>query len=932
MRFLRIILLCILTCTLTIASWAQSARAAPDRAGFALLVDISGYRENTGISPLQWKSREVDRIKDALSSAGGFPESQIHVLTDENATREGIIESLTAIVEDAQAQADARFFLYVKGRSLALQGKRYFLPYDARVGAPSTYIEEAEIENWLNRVRFPKVVIQATWGIGDQDDLNFSSALADLLSDAKTDSNNDRNVTLAEMKAAIRQPGSGEESPIRISGEDGTTVIKLPSMLFVTSDPSGATVLLDDVEKGLTPAQLVDLTPGTHQLYVKSERHRIPAKQTVSIASARGQRMIATSYKLIPIKVHGTVDGVDREIIRDVNAQIEGTEYRQTVTEDGSFSFEEWQNGLLESGKVYEILAQSPDGLYSGKASFTFSGTKDILLTVSLTQSNWIKVAEQHLVAGNIGRASAMLDAKLQMSETGDLLEDEAFATLQPALARVFLTHLESECISEPDNLKARIVAARLADLTGGIYAARRHWKVIKAGAAKDTAEYKAAAARLRQTNPMRKPWVIALIVACVITILAICGAVGVYVYKRIQFSKFREIPRPYIAGKPISERDMFFGREDIFAFIKDKFSRDAKDITIVLYGGRRTGKTSIMRQIENGRLGETFMPVFIDMQAMPGVDAHDFFRSIAQKVSEVYSKAMALPEDEMAELDKLCRNLEDKSKPAYESFNEFLASISSTLEDKYIILLIDEYEILERKVNDGSITHEIFTYLRHLMQNFTNLAFIFSGSSDFGKREREEWKLTFNMAIPREISFLSRADAIALITEPAKDYMRYDRKAVERILRLTAGHPFFTQAVCQQIIEDMNDRQQNKVTVAYVDEACRDIVENAPFHLAFLWGELSSEEKIMVALLAEILPDGLAHASIGDIVSKQSEYELEYDRATISKTLTKLVGDHLVEMKPGTDSYRFRMDLIRAWLQSEHPIWGVLKEVQNHE
>jgi len=119
---------------------------------------------------------------------------------------------------------------------------------------------------------------------------------------------------------------------------------------------------------------------------------------------------------------------------------------------------------------------------------------------------------------------------------------------------------------------------------------------------------------------------------------------------------------------------------------------------------------------------------------------------------------------------------------------------------------------------------------------------------------------------------------------------------------------------------------------VAYVDEACRDIVENAPFHLAFLWGELSSEEKIMVALLAEILPDGLAHASIGDIVSKQSEYELEYDRATISKTLTKLVGDHLVEMKPGTDSYRFRMDLIRAWLQSEHPIWGVLKEVQNHE
>jgi hypothetical protein len=137
---------------------------------------------------------------------------------------------------------------------------------------------------------------------------------------------------------------------------------------------------------------------------------------------------------------------------------------------------------------------------------------------------------------------------------------------------------------------------------------------------------------------------------------------------------------------------------------------------------------------------------------------------------------------------------------------------------------------------------------------------------------------------------------------------------------------------MCFQIIENMNDRQQNRVTMKDVDEACHELVENAPFHLAFIWSELTSEEKVMVALLAEVPPDGSAYASIDDIISRQSYYELEYDRATVNKALARLVEDHLVEAESGTENYRFRMDLIRAWIQSEHPTWGVLKEVQNNE
>jgi hypothetical protein len=44
------------------------------------------------------------------------------------------------------------------------------------------------------------------------------------------------------------------------------------------------------------------------------------------------------------------------------------------------------------------------------------------------------------------------------------------------------------------------------------------------------------------------------------------------------------------------------------------------------------------------------------------------------------------------------------------------------------------------------------------------------------------------------------------------------------------------------------------------------------------------------------------------------------------------LLEEHLVEKTPEEEAHRFRMDLIRAWVQAEHPTWGVLKEVQSDE
>lgn len=917
-------------------SYAQLATPEPDETCFALLVDISDYKDSE-IHSLKSKGRGINEIRDSLRSIGGYPDKQIYLVQNEKATREGIVETLTMVINRIKTQENARFFFYLKTRYIKAQNETYLLPYDARIGAASTYIRLSELRNIWDRITLTKGTVKAyiwaTWDLSYQDQEDFSSQLAGILSNERTDADGDRNITFNEIDNRRKQIGFSTSEPqifTDINIETSASLIRLPSILEIDSQPPRANVFIDDIDKGITPAKIMVLAQGEHRLYVKKELYRQSEERIFSLNSTRGQKINMSPYQLTPIRILGSVLDSNQNPVAYAEVWIDGTDYRQKVSDDGRFVFDNRQIlDSLELGKPYSVIVRSLDDMFSGKTSFIFRGMEDINLSIPVVQSDWLGLAQQRLAQDD---AKGALNVLERMLLTSGSINAERFRGIQQPLASLFIDNLRKRVQSEPDNLKSQLTLAILSDIIGETGSAKQHWVMVKRIASKDSEEYRQANARLKQLSLIRQPWLVAIISVVILIFLAGLVILSRYMIIWMRFRRFREIPNPYIAGKPISEPSMFFGREDIFSFIKDKFSRNAKDITIVLHGGRRTGKTSIMYQIANGRLGQDFVPVFIDMQEMAGVDAHDFFRSIAQKVDHIHRMSQDIPESDRKNLDELLETLDDKNKTAYQSFNRYITTVASMLKDRYLIFLIDEYEIIERKVSDGDLSDEIFTYLRHLMQNLSNIAFIFSGSSDFKRRERKEWSLTFNMAQPKEISFLSYENTISLITNPVKDYVQYSKKAIERIFRLTAGHPFFTQAICLQIIEELNEKQQNKINVEQVQYACNDIVENAPFHLSFVWSELNDDEKILIAMMAETIQDGSSYISPDAIVSKMPSYKLDYEHSAFNKALTQLIEDHLIEKNPQSDLYRFQMDLVREWIRIEHPIWGVLREVSKNE
>jgi hypothetical protein len=182
----------------------------------------------------------------------------------------------------------------------------------------------------------------------------------------------------------------------------------------------------------------------------------------------------------------------------------------------------------------------------------------------------------------------------------------------------------------------------------------------------------------------------------------------------------------------------------------------------------------------------------------------------------------------------------QDNSRSAFE--DAFLDSVWAAIGERHLLLMLDEAIRLEEQVQAGKMDIQIFDYLRHLMQHHPRLDFLFSLGSGLEEMQKE-YAFLFNVALYKKISFLDRASAVALITEPVKDRCPYQPEAVERILQVTSGHPYFTQLVCHSLFNRCQG-DPSGVTAADVDAVLEEAVERGLAVLKHIWEESTPGEK----------------------------------------------------------------------------------------
>ena len=294
-------------------------------------------------------------------------------------------------------------------------------------------------------------------------------------------------------------------------------------------------------------------------------------------------------------------------------------------------------------------------------------------------------------------------------------------------------------------------------------------------------------------------------------------GALGLAVVGAVSWRRSRRQERlrrrrfnPYVAGAPVLDDSMFFGRRDLV----DRILETIHNNSLLLYGERRIGKTSIQHQLRK-RLREIddptydFYPAYIDLQGTP---QNRFFATMAEDLFQ-----------ELAPVLGTLQPVKDTSgEYGYRDFVRDVHAVLKTLKTRSskrvkLVLLIDEVD----ELNDYD--PRINQKLRSLfMKSFAeNLVSVVSGV-EIKKQWEREGSPWYNFFEEIEVRPLGPAEARKLVERPVRGVFKIDADAADRIVALADAKPYLIQKICISLVTRLHERQRRRVTLEDVEAVGR--------------------------------------------------------------------------------------------------------------
>jgi len=362
--------------------------------------------------------------------------------------------------------------------------------------------------------------------------------------------------------------------------------------------------------------------------------------------------------------------------------------------------------------------------------------------------------------------------------------------------------------------------------------------------------------------------------------------------------SQFQPIPNPYATGRPLNPGSpVFVGREDIFDFVEENI---AGGHIVVLVGERRTGKSSLLRQLSS-RMGDGWVVAYLDGQGLGLAGGLEHW--LADTALEISRATGFHASPSPAELG---------SQPG-PTFEAFLQRVTRELDEgRRLLLLFDEFEEIEARVRDGDLPPSIFPYLRHLIQ-FGEAGFLLAGTKRLEKLSPEYWTPLFNIGLYREVGSLDDDSARKLIHTPVEGRLLYDDLAVDKLLRLSGRQPYFLQLLCYALVAHCNHESIPYVTSAEVGKAEDEATMLGQAHLRFLWEGASPEGQAALTALAWLISRGEL-GTVEAIATRLRSLGQHQKITRLPETLLQLKNLDLVN--ESTDKrFQFSADLVRSWI-----------------
>jgi hypothetical protein len=294
----------------------------------------------------------------------------------------------------------------------------------------------------------------------------------------------------------------------------------------------------------------------------------------------------------------------------------------------------------------------------------------------------------------------------------------------------------------------------------------------------------------------------------------------------------------PYDPQRPTTDPALFFGRDEVFAFIRQRLVGGRRTQAIAIIAQRGMGKTSVLLQIAH-QIEARFLTAYIDLSDVRFSEVGGLFAAMAD-AARVALDSAGLSTYRLPPLPQ------EPGVDLWKWFSETYldVTLSALRRNRRLLFLFDETSYLLDAIDRRDVPEDFGETLSQLIARDERMDIIFAVDSE-DEHRLENFIPLNDPLLHKRIGMLDESAAEALIRRPSAPFYEVQPDAVEGIQAMAGGHPYLLHVMNGLIWERAIERHhKGPVTLHDVNAVIRQATDEADPVLRHTWARSTPNER----------------------------------------------------------------------------------------
>lgn len=382
---------------------------------------------------------------------------------------------------------------------------------------------------------------------------------------------------------------------------------------------------------------------------------------------------------------------------------------------------------------------------------------------------------------------------------------------------------------------------------------------------------------------------------------------------------RFR-LMNPFDISRPATA-SMFFGRAAETDRMRQELCNQPQGRALILYGPRRSGKTSICTNFLERQVRPPFWGVHFSLQNTMMQNEASILKKLAATIGEQYYK-------QLRQTPPLWEDFSDSD--VEDRFSTFLASCMERIAGSRLILVLDEFGGAFESYRRRNLEDRFFSYWRELTEKLPQLSLVLVLPTSAHKQlTSKKLAKSFSFAQNLPLKFLDTTSARQLLVDPLREQnIDIAPTTLALALKLTGGNPYYMTLIGQELINYLNIiTDQQIISDKDLHNVSEQLIHaSAPQNFDFLRDELQHP---LESAILETIVEFTSRTRETKMQLKQIASRLHLSPSVVQHHLHRLRSGLILDEvgRPPNVYYSFKIELVRKWLS--HNRWFFTNERQ---